>query len=70
MTHNVALPIIWLGLSAAWGSGVAASGCAGSFFGPVTLVGGILIGGFVGLMAKAIIDEHVRNNIYRIKNML
>jgi hypothetical protein len=50
LTHNMALPIAGIfGLSASFGSGAAAGGTAGSFFGPVTFFGGAVIGGLVGV---------------------
>lgn len=43
-------PIGFMGLSVAFGSGATTGGAAGSFFGPITLVGGVVIGGLAGVI--------------------
>ncbi len=49
ITHNMPLPALAAGLAIAFGEGAVAGGAAGSFFGPVTIVDGIAIGGLCGL---------------------
>lgn len=49
LAHNMSLPVISLGLSVPFGTGAVAGGTAGSFFGPVTITGGIIIGGLIGV---------------------
>lgn len=67
LTHNFALPAMYIGLSAAWGAGATTGGCAGSFLGPVTIVGGIVVGGFVGLLVHAVVSEHNRIGRYQLE---
>lgn len=53
LTHNIFLPLAAnLGFVVPFGS--VAMGAAGSFFGPVGLVGGIVFGGIIGVAIKAI----------------
>lgn len=49
VTHNVDLP--WemvLGLSFPFGEGAVAGGCAGGTFGPIGVIGGVVVGGLIG----------------------
>jgi hypothetical protein len=55
LTHNMLAPVgIWVGISIAFGEGAAFGGSAGSFLGPITCAGGIIIGGVVGILAHSI----------------
>ncbi len=45
LTHNMFLPTIVCGLGVSFGTGASVGGTAGSFFGPITVVGGVVIGG-------------------------
>lgn len=55
LTHNMLAPVsVWAGLSIAFGQGAAVGGGAGSFLGPVTVVGGIVIGGLAGLAVHSL----------------
>lgn len=49
LTHNIPLPALYLGFSVAFGSGAVAGASAGSFFGPITIFGGAIIGGLIGI---------------------
>jgi len=58
LTHNMILPIAFsIGLSLPFGS--VAGGAAGSFFGPIGLIGGVVLGGIIGLTAKAIYEDRI-----------
>lgn len=53
LTHNMFLPVaLGVGLGGSFGSGAAAGGAAGGFFGPITFVGGIVVGGLIGIAVK------------------
>ena len=65
LTHNMIFPLaLTAGLSVAFGSGAAVGGSAGSFFGPITLVGGIVIGGLIGLGVHCIWGARIQK--YRL----
>lgn len=66
LTHNIALPAMYAGFSIAFGSGAVAGGTAGSFFGPLTLCGGILIGGLIAVGVHCVFGE-VRIPKYQIE---
>ena len=52
LTHNIPLPIgALLTIGVSFGQGAAAGGTAGSFFGPVTIGAGIVVGGIIGIAA-------------------
>jgi len=58
LTHNMALPLAFnVGLSIPFGS--AAGGTAGSFFGPIGIIGGFVIGGIIGLTMKAMYEDRI-----------
>ncbi|MFA6065728.1 MAG: hypothetical protein WC707_00940 [Candidatus Babeliaceae bacterium] len=55
VTHNMFFPVAFhLGFSMAFGSGAVAGGTAGSFLGPLTIIGGAAIGGVIGIAMKMI----------------
>lgn len=53
LTHNMVLPAMALSFSIPFGEGAALGAAAGSFFGPLTLVGGFVFGGLLGLIYYA-----------------
>jgi hypothetical protein len=58
LTHNVLIP--WAataGLGIAFGTGAATGGTAGSFFGPITLIGCAALGGIIGCGIKIMTDD-------------
>lgn len=58
LTHNILLPVAAnLGFVVPFGS--VATGAAGSFFGPIGLVGGIVFGGIIGVVIKAIYKNRI-----------
>lgn len=58
LTHNIFLPIAAnLGLSIPFGS--VATSTAGSFFGPIGMVGGFVLGGVISIAIKAIYENHI-----------
>jgi hypothetical protein len=59
LTHN--MPIPWAlsaGLGISFGAGAAAGGTAGGCFGPITLVGGAVIGGIICAGIKIFADDN------------
>jgi len=51
LTHNMIIPAaVSVGIGTSFGSGAAAGGAAGSYFGPITLCGGIVVGGVLGIL--------------------
>jgi len=59
LTHNTMLPwALSAGLSIPFGAS-AASGAAGAFFGPITLLAGAVIGTVAGIMFKIACDKHM-----------
>jgi len=59
LTHNTPLAIpmacaLLLNISGSFGSGAAAGATAGSFFGPITCAGGLVIGGLIGIGASCL----------------
>ncbi|MCL4361556.1 polymorphic toxin-type HINT domain-containing protein [Candidatus Dependentiae bacterium] len=79
LTHNMLLPAaLSIGIGSSFGAGAAAGCTAGGWFGPVTFVGGAVVGGIVGVAIKVIkgnkipeyklvfnkehIGEHFKNN--------
>ncbi|MFA6065752.1 MAG: Hint domain-containing protein [Candidatus Babeliaceae bacterium] len=55
LTHNMLFPVgAYIGLSVAFGSGATTGGTAGSFFGPITCAGGIVIGGLIGVAIQLV----------------
>jgi len=51
LTHNMMIPAaVSVGIGTSFGSGAAAGGAAGSYFGPITLCGGIVVGGVLGIL--------------------
>ena len=59
------LPEALFGLGVSFGFGSAAGSTAGSIFGPITFVGGAVLGGVVGLMVKAFSDnKKVKYHLY------
>ncbi len=66
VTHNTAIPwVLSAGIGISFGTGAIAGGSAGSFFGPITFVGGAAIGGIVGIAIKMIIED--RKAYYRLR---
>lgn len=60
LTHNIFLPLAAsLGFSVPFGS--VATGTAGSFFGPIGLVGGVIFGGIVSVAIKALYENHIHS---------
>ena len=58
LTHNMLLPLAFnVGLSIPFGA--TAMGTAGSFFGPIGLIGGVVLGGIIGLTVKAMYEDHI-----------
>ena len=58
LTHNMFLPIAAsLGFTVPFGS--VATGTAGSFFGPVGMIGGIVLGGVVSIAIKAFYENRI-----------
>ncbi len=64
LTHNMLFPAVTISVSAAFGAGAAVGGQAGSFLGPITCAGGIVLGGIIGIATKAIINK--RKLSYRL----
>jgi hypothetical protein len=59
LTHNILLPLaVNLGFVVPFGS--VASGAAGSFFGPIGLVGGVVLGGIASIAIKAIYKNRIQ----------
>lgn len=64
LTHNMLAPVsLWAGLSIAFGQGAAVGGGAGSFFGPVTIVGGIVIGGLVSVAVHSLWQSNFKYSL-------
>lgn len=61
LTHNIAIEMS-IGFAVAFGQGAAAGATAGSFFGPVTVIGGLTVGGLVGLTVAVLRDRHKRTH--------
>ena len=60
LTHNIFLPAAaYLGFTVPFGS--VAAGTAGSFLGPIGVVGGIIIGGIASIAIKAIYEHHIQS---------
>lgn len=58
VAHNTALPIAFeAGFMMAFGEGAAVGGEVGSAFGPVTIVGGFLLGGVIGVGIYALANS-------------
>jgi len=57
LTHNIPLPGMVVSLTIPWGA--TAGGAAGSFFGPPTIVVGLIIGGIFGLAWTAMSPRQV-----------
>lgn len=58
LTHNMMLPMAFnVGLSVPFGT--AAMGTAGSFFGPIGLIGGVVLGGIIGLTVRAMYEDRI-----------
>jgi hypothetical protein len=58
LTHNMFLPIAAsLGFTVPFGS--VATGTAGSFFGPVGMIGGIVLGGVVSIVIKTFYENRI-----------
>ena len=58
LTHNMFLPIaINLGFIVPFGT--VATGAAGSFFGPIGLIGGAILGGIIGVTIKAFYKKRI-----------
>lgn len=55
LTHNVLLPALCTGFIVPFGAGVGSA--AGSFFGPITLLGGAAVGSVIGLVVKAVVGD-------------
>lgn len=49
LTHNIAIPACYIGLSVAFGEGAIAGGSSSAYFGPIAFAGGIVIGGVLGV---------------------
>lgn len=65
LTHNMPLPLAFTaGLAISFGTGAAAGGAAGGCFGPITLIGGVALGGIVGIAIKMVSDNKKLN--YRL----
>lgn len=58
LTHNMVLPIAFtVGFSLPFGSAVA--GTAGTFFGPVGVIGGVVVGGIISIAVKIACENRV-----------
>ena len=58
LTHNIILPMAAsLGFTIPFGS--VATGAAGSFFGPIGLIGGMVVGGIVSIVVKAMYENRI-----------
>ncbi len=58
LTHNIVLPIAFsLGFTVPFGS--ATAGSAGSFFGPIGIMGGMVIGGIISIAIKIARENHI-----------
>ena len=58
LTHNTPLAYaVMLGLTGSFGSGAAAGGATGSFFGPITAIGGFMLGGIVMVGASCLLNR-------------
>ena len=66
LAHNIMFPAVIFGISGSFGAGAAAGGTAGSFFGPITLCGGIIIGGIVGVLANYIVGSKSKAHQYQV----
>jgi len=62
LTHNIALPVLGLGLTIPFGSGAIGGALGSCFFGPVSIIGTIAIGSLIGWGIKSFWEEdHVTN---------
>ena len=67
LTHNIPLPVgLLLTLGTSFGQGAVAGGSAGSFFGPLTIGAGIVVGGVIGITAAYISTDRKKAE-YRIE---
>ena len=65
LTHNMPLPLAFtVGLGVSFGTGAIAGGTAGGCFGPITLIGGVALGGIIGIAIKMVSDDRKSN--YRL----
>lgn len=71
LTHNIILPIATsFGFTIPFGS--VATGTVGSFFGPIGVMGGIVLGGIIGIVTKAIYENRIlsyKTQIYDIPSI-
>ncbi|HLC06778.1 MAG TPA: polymorphic toxin-type HINT domain-containing protein [Candidatus Babeliales bacterium] len=71
LTHNIILPIAAsLGFTIPFGS--VATGAVGSFFGPIGLMGGVVLGGIISIAAKAIYENRIlsyKTPVYNIASI-
>ncbi len=74
LTHNILIPwVLSAGLGISFGAGAAAGGTAGGCLGPITLVGGAVIGGIIGIAIKMVADDrkasyHLHFDVDTIEN--
>lgn len=61
LAHNMIIPGFFMGVSVSFGSGATSGGAMGSFFGPITLIGGVVIGGLIGIAAYNLGCDHSFN---------
>ncbi len=58
LTHNMALPIVW-SIGASVSLGTVAGSSLGSFFGPVTLMAGAVVGSLIGVCVSIVQHDHI-----------
>ena len=63
LVHNIIFPTAIFGISGSFGTGAA----AGSFFGPITLCGGIIIGGIIGILANHVVGSKSKAHQYQVE---
>ena len=66
LAHNIIFPAAIFEISGSFGAGAAAGGAAGSFFGPITLCGGIIIGGIAGVLANYVVGSKTKAYQYQV----
>jgi hypothetical protein len=59
LTHNMPLACtVMIGLSGSFGTGIAAGGATGGFFGPVICVAGCVVGGLLGIATSLVLNSN------------
>ncbi|MGB8467512.1 MAG: Hint domain-containing protein [Candidatus Babeliales bacterium] len=70
-THNMLFPLFFnIGIGTSFGAGAAAGGAAGGCFGPISVLGGVVAGGLIGVAVKCFSDKIPQYNLLFNSNAL